>query len=108
MGTVNPIGISVDQTWENCLAGVSGVKSINHISDLEGFKSRVGGELHEDYDEQEHVTSFSNARIFSLANAAFKQAFSDSGFVIDTDQKSFRSGIIIGNQFGCNENNSFV
>lgn len=103
LGTVNPIGANVNQSWENCLNGVSGIGNISHIPELKGFKSQVGGELHEDFHPEEHYTSFSNSRIFSLAHAAFKEAVKDSGYHIDTEEKAYRAGIIIGNQFGAME-----
>lgn len=104
VGAVTPVGATVEKTWENVLSGVSGITSLKGDEEFKNLKSQVGGRLHKDYKESDHHTSFNNARVFSLAHAAFKQAFTDSGYKVDTDQKAYRSGIILGNQFGVNEN----
>ena len=102
IGAVTPVGADVSQTWDNFLNGTSGIVKVT--TPFENLKSQVGGKLHKDYKEEDHHTSFENARIFSLAHAAFKQAIKDSGYKIETDEQAYRSGIIIGNQFGANEN----
>ena len=104
LGAVSPIGPDLTTSWNNLLRGKSGIVSLEGDEEFKNLKSQVGGRLHKDYVEEDHHTSFSNARIFSLAHAAFKQAFKDSGKKIETDQEAYRSGIIIGNQFGANEN----
>jgi len=44
LGMVTPLGNSVDETWENILAGKSGIAPIDHFDTTE-FSVRFGGSI---------------------------------------------------------------
>ncbi|CAI2370059.1 unnamed protein product [Moneuplotes crassus] len=104
LGAVSPIGPDLSTSWTAMLEGESGIVSLKGDEEFKNLKSQVGGKLHKDFNLDNHQTSFSNARVFSLTHAAFKEALESSGKKLETDQEKYRSGIIIGNQFGANEN----
>ena len=54
LGTINAIGNNVRDTWENLVAGKSGISKITKIEDIESFSSQIGGEIKnfEQHDEK--------------------------------------------------------
>ncbi len=56
MGTINPLGDSLEQYYQNLIAGRSGVKRWESI-DLSGIECKVGGDLG-DYDCDRELQSF--------------------------------------------------
>ena len=48
MGTINPIGNNLDETWENIKKGVCGVDFIKQLDTTE-FKVKIGAEV-KDYE----------------------------------------------------------
>ena len=44
MGMVTPVGLNVSESWENILAGKSGIKPIEHM-DTELFSVKFGGSV---------------------------------------------------------------
>jgi 3-oxoacyl-[acyl-carrier-protein] synthase II len=44
LGAVSPLGTSVSQTWENAIAGKSGIGPITRF-DASPFASRIAGEI---------------------------------------------------------------
>ena len=45
LGMVAPVGLDVKSSWENILAGKSGIKPITHF-DIEPFSVRFGGPIY--------------------------------------------------------------
>ena len=45
MGTLNAIGHSVNETWENLLAGKSGIELIKNFEVTDEFSSQIAGEV---------------------------------------------------------------
>ena len=48
MGMVSPVGLTVKESWENILAGKSGIAPITHF-DTTGFATTFGGSI-KDFD----------------------------------------------------------
>ena len=46
MGTVNPLGKSIDETWHNLINGKSGVSRVNKF-DVTNFTSQVAGQIND-------------------------------------------------------------
>lgn len=102
MGTVNPLGLNVQETWSNMLAGVSGVGPITlfdsraaalqvHIAaEVKGFKP-------ENYMDAKEARR--RDRFEQFAVAAAKEAISQSGLQV-TEKNSGRIGIIISSAIG--------
>lgn len=99
MGTVNPLGLSVDESWKNVSSGVSGVGPITmfdssvlqvHIAaELKGFKP-------EDFMDAKEARR--RDRFEQMAIAAVKEALADSG--LDTSKNPGRIGAIISSAIG--------
>ncbi|HET7142577.1 MAG TPA: beta-ketoacyl-ACP synthase II, partial [Anaerolineales bacterium] len=100
MGTVNPLGLNVKESWGNLIAGVSGVAPITlfdssplqvHIAaEVKGFKS-------DDYMDAKEARR--RDRFEQFAIAAAKEALADSGLEI-TDANAGRIGVIISSAIG--------
>ncbi len=100
MGTVNPLGSSVNETWHNLIAGVSGVGPITlfdssplqvHIAaEVKGFKP-------ENFMDAKEVRR--RDRFEQFAIAAARQALLQSGMEI-TEKNAGRIGVIISSAIG--------
>jgi 3-oxoacyl-[acyl-carrier-protein] synthase II len=100
MGTVNPLGLNVKETWGNLIAGVSGVGPITrfdstplqvHIAaEVKGFKPEDFMDLKE---------SRRRDRFEQFAVAAAREALTHSGLEI-TDANAGRVGVIISSAIG--------
>ncbi len=56
MGTINPLGDSLEQYYQNLIAGKSGIKRWESL-DMTGVECKVGGDLG-DYDSSASLASF--------------------------------------------------
>src|ERR1700741_2632352 len=79
MGTLNPLGNSVEEFWEGALAGRSGVDWLTQVSS-EGYDVHIAGEVKnfvpEEYIDRKEARRMS--RFSQLALAATTQALADS------------------------------
>ena len=104
LGVVCPIGNSVKESWDNLLAGKSGITRISRFDPQDeklGIPCHIAGEVKgfsvEDYmpaKEARHMDSFIHFGI-----AAGVQAFRDSGIVV-TDNNSEHIGVNVGSGIG--------
>ena len=100
MGAITPLGNSVDEYWQNLVAGESGVDWIT-IVDPGPYPAKVSGDIH-DFAPEEYMdrkAARRMARFSQYAVAATRQAFEDSGLgesSIDPE----RLGVSMGNGFG--------
>jgi 3-oxoacyl-[acyl-carrier-protein] synthase II len=100
MGTVNPLGLSVQETWGNLIAGVSGVGPITlfdsspmqvHIAaEVKGFKP-------ENFMDAKEARRRDRFEQFTVAAA--REALTHSGLQI-TDSNAGRIGVIISSAIG--------
>jgi beta-ketoacyl-acyl-carrier-protein synthase II len=100
MGTVNPLGLSVKESWENALNGVSGVGPITlfdssrvgvHIaSEVKNFKP-------EDYMEPKEARR--RDRYQQIASAAAKEAITQAGLSVDEEARG-RIGVVMSSAVG--------
>jgi len=100
MGTVNPLGNSLKETWEGICSGRSGIRTITKF-DPEGFATKIAGEV-KGFDPQAFLNAKEVRRldlfiIYALASASM--ALEDSGLTIDGDRAE-RTGVIIGSGIG--------
>lgn len=100
LGMVTPVGNTVDKTWENILAGKSGIAPIEHF-DTSEFSTRIGGSIRnlelDDYiprKEQKKMDPFIHYGL-----AAGIQAIKDAGLEV-TDNNASRIGVAIGSGIG--------
>lgn len=96
LGTINPIGNTVAEFWQNLLTGKSGVRLVRN-PDIANFHVRIGGEV-DLPDLAGYFKKQSMARRLDryvvLCHIAASQAFRDSG--INPELEPHRYGVLIG------------
>lgn len=100
LGLVTPVGNDVKTTWDNILAGKSGITPIGHY-DASAFSTRFSGAI-KDLDISLYMPAKDARKMDSFIQygmAAAQQAFEDSGLEI-TDENSNRVGTSIGSGIG--------
>ncbi len=100
MGTINPIGHNLAETWDSVKKGVCGIAPITQL-DTENFTVKIAGEVKdfkpEDYIDKKEARKMD--RYTQFAFAAAKEAFLDSGLDI-TKEDPYRCGTIISSGIG--------
>ncbi|HAU31954.1 MAG: 3-oxoacyl-[acyl-carrier-protein] synthase 2 [Desulfotomaculum sp. 46_296] len=100
MGAVTPIGIGLEEYWENLKNGKGGVGMITRF-DTTGLPCRIGAEVKgfvaEDFMPKKLVRETELFMQFSLASV--KMALEHSGINLE-EEDPFRVGIILGTAFG--------
>ncbi|MGZ7046527.1 MAG: beta-ketoacyl synthase N-terminal-like domain-containing protein, partial [Candidatus Aminicenantales bacterium] len=100
MGTVNPVGNNVDETWAALCAGISGIGPITKF-DPGNQATKIAGELKNFnpllYVDKKELRRLDDFIIYALACA--DMAMKDSGLVID-EANAERVGTIIGSGIG--------
>ena len=100
LGLVTPVGTTVNESWENILAGKSGIAPIEHF-DATGFNTRFGGSVKQ-FDISPYLNP-KDARKMDLfiqyGVAAGAQAISDAGIEC-TEENAERIGVAIGSGIG--------
>lgn len=80
LGTVNPLGLSVQETWTNLIAGKSGIGPITHF-DASEFSSRIAGEVRnfnfERWQHKDPALDYAGRGTYFALKAA-EEAFKDS------------------------------
>ena len=100
LGLITPLGNSVNETWNNILAGKSGISAITHF-DTTDFPVRIGGSIR-NFDPQDYIPKKEVKKMDLFIHygiAAGIQALKDSGLEI-TDSNAGRVGIAIGSGIG--------
>jgi beta-ketoacyl-acyl-carrier-protein synthase II len=100
MGALSPLGNSMQESWSNLLAGVSGIGPITQF-DASDMPSRIAGEVKE-FDPTTYM-DFKDARRMSrasqLAVAAVRMAVADAGLP-ETTPNPDRTAVLIGTAVG--------
>lgn len=99
MGTMNPIGNTVEEFWKNLTAGKSGVRTARH-TDLSAFNVRIGGEI----DLPENISEFFPKKLIKRVGrfiifgyVAAGQAYQSAGLDRSLVEKNpLRFGAVIG------------
>ena len=103
IGTINPLGLGADAVWDALIAGQSGIRAIDDF-DTEDLTCKVAGRVPTgsiDLDsllEPKEQRKLDRFIVYGIIAA--DQAIADSGFVADSDEKSARSGVLIGSGIG--------
>ena len=109
IGSVNPLGETIEKSWQRLLAGESGAGPMTgfDVSDLPcqiachiDRQSEEGGEgfnpdLYVATKEQKRMDDF-----IIYAMAASDMALADSGYTPETEEQQFRTGVMIGAGIG--------
>lgn len=100
MGTVNPLGLTVEETWKNAINGVSGVGPIT-LFDSSNLNVHFAAEVKG--FEPDHYMDAKEARrrdrFEQLGVAAAKTALESSGLEI-TEANSSRTGVLVSSAIG--------
>jgi len=103
LGIVSSIGVGKEEFWENCLQGVSGVKSIKRF-DVSLYRSKLGASLPEiDFKAFIKPANLRRMdRIGKIVVSAVKMALDDSGLDLKNEDPH-RMGIAIGTGLGSSD-----
>lgn len=100
LGMLTPLGLDVSSTWQNILAGQSGISDISKF-DASGFNTRFAGEVN-GFDAQAYIPKKDTKKMdvfIQYGIAAAKQALEDSGLKV-TPENAARIGATIGSGIG--------
>jgi beta-ketoacyl-acyl-carrier-protein synthase II len=100
MGTVNPLGLSVDESWRNALAGVSGIGPIT-LFDSTALQVHIAAEIR-NFDPTQYMDAKEarrRDRYAQFAIAASREAMAQSGLTVDGDLCD-ELGVYIGTGVG--------
>ncbi|GAB4504532.1 MAG: beta-ketoacyl-ACP synthase II [Anaerolineales bacterium] len=100
MGTVNPLGLSVSETWQNAVHGVSGVGPITLFDPIDlqvKIACEVKGFAPEKYMDAREVRR--RDRFEQLSTAAVQEAVAASGLQI-SEANAGRVGVVISSAIG--------
>ncbi|GMV34857.1 MAG: beta-ketoacyl-[acyl-carrier-protein] synthase II [Chloroflexi bacterium CFX1] len=102
MGTVNPLGLNVKESWTNAVAGKSGVAPITLFDSHEAklqvhIAAEAKGFKPEDFMDAREARR--RDRFEQFAIAASKEALADSGLEV-TDKNTGRIGVILSSAIG--------
>lgn len=100
MGALTPLGLTVKETWDNLLAGRSGIGELTRF-DPAGIKSRLAGEL-KGFDPLNFMTRREARSMDTYAKfgvVAVKEALEDSQLDLDREDIG-RVGVIISSCVG--------
>jgi 3-oxoacyl-[acyl-carrier-protein] synthase II len=100
LGAVSPVGNTVADTWQNIVAGQSGIVPISRF-DASAFKARIAGEV-KGFDVGTYLSPKEARRMdvfIHYGMAAGIQAFRDSGLEISPENAE-RIGVNIGSGIG--------
>ncbi len=100
LGAVSPVGNTVSETWENIVAGKSGIGPITRF-DATAFSARIAGEV-KGFDIGTYLSPKEARRMdifIHYGMAAGIQAIRDSGLEV-TEQNADRIGVNIGSGIG--------
>jgi len=100
LGIICPVGLSVNESWDNILAGKSGIRPLTAF-DVSAFPVRFGGSV-SDFDATEYITKKDARKMDTFIHygiAAGTQAIRDAGLEIN-DANAERIGVSIGSGIG--------
>ncbi|MDX2506698.1 MAG: beta-ketoacyl-ACP synthase II [Gammaproteobacteria bacterium] len=100
LGMVSPVGLTVSESWENILAGKSGIAPLENF-DTSAFSVKFGGSV-KGFDVNQYLSPKDAKKMDQFIHygmAAGAQAIEDSGLEI-TDENSWRIGVSIGSGIG--------
>jgi beta-ketoacyl-acyl-carrier-protein synthase II len=100
MGTVNPLGLTVREAWQNAIEGVSGIGKITQF-DTDNLNVSLAGEVKEfkpeAYLSEKEVRRRDRFQLF--ASAAAQEAIQQAGLKVD-EESSGRVGVIVSSAVG--------
>ncbi|HCP19061.1 MAG TPA: beta-ketoacyl-ACP synthase, partial [Alphaproteobacteria bacterium] len=108
MGMITPLGYGVDQNWNALLSSKSGLAQIDEF-DVSDLPCKIAGRIpaSEDRDGAVNIDDLIDPKdrrklddFVAYGIIAANQAIADSGWVTDTEEKAYRTGVMIGSGIG--------
>ena len=100
LGIISPVGIGIPTTWQNIVAGKSGITNITHF-DASAMAAQIAGEV-KDFDATQYLSAKDARRMDRFIHfglVAGIEAFKDSGLEV-SEQNAERIGVNIGSGIG--------
>lgn len=100
LGVLTPVGLTVSETWNNLLAGKSGIDYLTKF-DTDPFSVKFGGVL-KGFNATDYISAKEAKKMDPFIHygiAAGTQALQDSGLEV-TEENAFRIGVSIGSGIG--------
>ncbi|MBI2779450.1 MAG: beta-ketoacyl-ACP synthase II [Gammaproteobacteria bacterium] len=97
---VGPVGLTVKESWDNILAGKSGIGPITHFN-VSDFPTRFGGSVW-NFDPTNYISPKDVKKMDPFIHygvAAAKEAIADAGLEV-TEENAERIGVAIGSGIG--------
>jgi len=103
LGIISPAGLSIKESWDNIVAGKSGIRPITSF-DVSAFNSRIGGTI-ENFEVTDYIAKKDVKKMDPFIHygiAAGVQAVKDAGLddVANTNLDPERIGVSIGSGIG--------
>ncbi len=101
IGTINPLGNSVETSWNPLINSKSGISKITKF-DVNNYPCKIAGSIEDSLINDEIVSSRERRKIdrfITFGLIAANEAIKDSGFILD-DESSLRSGVMVGSGIG--------
>ena len=101
LGTINPLGNTVQKSWDSLINSKSGISQISSF-DASEYPCQIAGSINQSEINNDIVSPREQRKIdrfISLGLIAAHEAFLDSGFEVD-EENSLRSGVIVGSGIG--------
>ena len=101
LGTINPLGNTVDSSWNSLINSNSGISKITNF-EVDNYPCKIAGSIDDSNINDEIVNPREQRKIdrfITLGLIAAAEAINDSGFVSE-NESSFRSGVMVGSGIG--------
>jgi len=102
LGTINPVGSTVDGTWKDLLSGTSGIGHVQRI-EVADLPSQIAGEV-KDFEVTDYIPKRVSRRMDRYAQflwVASQQALADAGIAYEEDDpEAYRTGVLVGTGIG--------
>ena len=101
LGTINPLGNTVETSWNSLISSNSGISRINKF-EVEDYPCKIAGSIDDSKINDDIVNLREQKKIdrfITLGLIAADEAIKDSGFVSD-NESSFKYGVMVGSGIG--------
>ena len=101
LGTINPLGNTVETSWNSLINSNSGISRINKF-EVEDYPCKIAGSIDDSKINDDIVNLREQKKIdrfITLGLIAADEAIKDSGFVYD-NESSFKYGVMVGSGIG--------
>ena len=101
LGTINPLGNTVETSWNSLISSNSGISKINKF-EVEDYPCKIAGSIDDSKINDEIVNLREQKKIdrfITLGLIAADEAIKDSGFVSE-NESSFKYGVMVGSGIG--------